>query len=348
MNRVLLLPFLVAPLLTAQGDRIQWTDGSVTESCRITQFTVFEIKFTSRGNSETRSADQVAAVGWEKLDEWYRRATGAPLSEAPGEFLNEANKRLAKKDFLTAQIGFERMARLYAQNGQMSDAVAALQKLTEEIPDSGYAPEFFRLKLDYYLSQGKDGAKNAAAAANSYRETAVTKAWPKGFMLEASFYEVMAGAAAGTTQPADLERQLRGVLGSAEGVAAGVARRAKLQIARMLLLQDKLEDASKIYEDLADQRGLDQNSQARMWIDMGQIKFKRAAADDKDAFRKALLLFLRAYLDAPEASNELRAEGAFYAAAAAEKWAGPDARLIQGRMRAILRRDFAETSWAKR
>lgn len=348
MARLTAAPLLIAASLAAQGDQITWTDGTTTENCRITQFTVFEIKFTARGNNESRSSDQVAHIEWEKLDEWYRRATGAPLSEAPGEFLNEAKKRLAKKDTLVAQIGYERMARLYLQNGQVVDAVNALQELFDQIPDSGYAPELFRVKLEYYLSQGKDGAKNAASAANTYRETATTKAWPKGFSLEASFYEVMAEAVGGGLQPAELERKLRNVLNSAEGVAAGVARRAKLQIARTLLLQDKLDEAGKLYDDLAGSRGLDPNSQARMWIDMGQIKFKRAGAEDKETFRKALLLFLRAYLDVPEAADELRAEGAFYAAAAAEKWAGPDARLIQGRMRAILRRDFAETSWAKR
>jgi hypothetical protein len=353
MKRSLLLPFLTAPFLAvapiaAQGDRITWVDGTTTEDCKILQFTVFETKFSARGANESRSTDQVLSIEWGKLDEMYRRATGAPLAEAPGEFLNEAQKRLQRKDLLTAQIGYQKAAELFLDNGQVVDAVAVYDKLAQEIPDSGYAPELFRVKLDHYLAQGKEGARNAASAAATYRETATTKAWPKGFLHEASYYEVLAEAAAGTMQPAELERRMRGVLQSTEGVAPSVANRAKLQIAQMLLLQEKHADAEKIFDDLAGQRGLDANSRAQIWLGTGEIRLKTAAADDKQAYRKALLSFLRAYLDEPNANPELRAKGAFFARTAAEKWGGPDARLIQARMQAILRREFPDSTWAKR
>ncbi len=350
MKRFLALAVALAaslPIRAQQEDTIHWIDGTVLEGVRVTDFTVFEIKWQARGAAESKSADQVRRVDIKRVNEAYKRAFSAPLSEQVGQFLLEAEKRAKAKDFL-AQFGFQEAANRLLENAEWNEGFQTLEKMVAAIPDAGLLPELYRQKLAYYLGRGKEAAKEAQTVAKKYTQQVTSQSLPKGFAVEAEYYELMADVAAGMSD-GDFATRLQALMGRAEGVQPMIANRVRLQIARIAQNTGKVDDARRIYDELLRKpAALDQDTHALALVGTGHLHFKAADATNLAAYRAAMMAYLRAYVLCPEADDETKAEALYHAAQAAERWKGADARLIQGRTRAVLRRDFAETTWGKR
>lgn len=348
-TRAVLLLLCLAPCAAAQKDKIHWTDGKVTDGCRIRDYTVREITYHKGGNTESQPSDRVARVECQRVREAYRRGYGAGNpDEAYSLFRAEREARVKRGDCFVAQFGFLEEARLLRANSQYNECFATLEQLAKDCPESAFVPELFRFKLDYYLAQGAEKARSAKTVATKYRETAERNAWPQGFQLEAAYYEVMADAAAGAISPGVMESRLRDLLDKTDGTYPLVANRVKLQMANLLRRAKRLDDARAFYRQLVDAEFVDEATRAAAYVGLGYAEFESGDPSNREPYKRALLYFLRAYLETPDAPREIRAEALYNAIQACEKWRGPDSAAMARRLRAYLRRDFAETSWAKR
>ncbi len=189
--------------------------------------------------------------------------------------------------------------------------------------------------------------QEAVKLAKKYHDDAQGGAWPPGFAIEAAFFGAIAERAAGGS-PKDLQPKLRDIIGKAHGVNPMVQNRANVWLANSLRETKDPEGARKIYEDLANRNGVDSNSRAGAFLGLGQLTMETAAPSDKEAFRKALLLFLRVYLETPDAWGSLHAEALYYAIQAADKWRGSDYQYIMARCRGVLYSSFADSDWTQR
>ncbi|MDP6928058.1 MAG: hypothetical protein QF412_00020 [Planctomycetota bacterium] len=335
--------------LPAQKDTIYWADGTTVAKVRIISFTWTEIKWTKSGRSESRSADQVARVDCEKVKDAYRRGYGASDDdEAYSQFRMEREKQVKSKKLFIAQFGFMEEANLLMGNKETGECFATLELMTKECPDSGFCPELYRMKLEYYLSLGKKGAANALKVASTYLNTAQTKAWPDGFLHEARFFGLMAEVAGGKMSEDKLKSGLRGLLGDTEGVYPRVANQVKLQVADQQRRQGETAASKKSYKELADQDGLDESTRAGALLGLGQAQLEEGNATDREPYRDALLSFLRVYIEAEKAPSDMRAKALYFASQACEKWRGQDSAAMGRRLRGYLKRDFPGSEWAKR
>ena len=333
---------------TAQ-DKITWVDGTVTTDAKVTGFNLREVKFNAKGSPQSKPADQVYRLNVKQVEDTYKRAIAATPADSPGMFATQARSLIKKEPFL-AQFGFVEAARQMMSDNQPKEAFGLLEEMAKELPDSGFLPELYRTKLDYYLSLGKEGAQNAAKVAKDYITAVNTQGFPEGALHEAEFYQVMVDAVSGQLNPAEMERRLNGVLAKTEGTFPNVANRARLALADALRAQKKTEQAQRYYTDLLDKGTLSKSLLAQAWMGLGYINLEQGDASNKEPFKQAFLNFLHVYLDTPEAPDEVVAEALFNGKVAAEKWGGLDSGMMSKRLEIILKRNprFAETAWAKR
>lgn len=338
----------LAPAALAQKDRIVWTDGTVSDDVRVQDFTWREIKFTEKGRAEQRPADSVASIEVNKFKEAYRRAYGATSAgDRYDQFLSIAESLASKEPFL-AQWGYLEAARLQAKINQYGEAFAVLEKMVQDLPDTGFYPEVFRWKLDYYLAQGKDKAGSATAVAKKYNQTTLEKGFPDGFVYEASYYDLMARAVDGSLEGGALQGELDGLLDKTEGAYPAVADRVRVQLANAHRAANEFDEARSIYQKLADKAGIDETTRALALLGLGYTDMETADRTNVELYREALLSFLRVYLETPGVAGEIRAEALYNGALAAEKWRGPDSGGMARRLRGYLRRDFPDSPWASR
>lgn len=326
----------------AQSDRIHLHDGTVLDGVKINSFDVRELKY-SKGGAQSVSTDLVAKIELEKFADTYRRALG---NRDPDIMLTLAREQLAAKDTLMAQAGLHRAAMMFFDQGKAAEAVAALEELQKSLPDAGYVPEVFRQKFEYYLGLGAKGAGNAGKVASAFRDAAMGNAWPAGFALEAEFFTALAERVGGGN-PKDFQLKLNGVASRAGGTSPTIANRANVQLAHSLRETKDLAGAQRIYEELLAKDGVDVNSRAGCYLGLGLLKMDTAGAD-KEAYRAALLLFLRVRLETKESWANLQAEALYNAILAADKWRGNEFAYIMARCRGLLFNDFGDTEWAQR
>ena len=348
----LLACVLALPALGQEGakDVITWLDGSKTENARVQSFTLREIKFAHKGNSETKPGESVANIELAKAKEdTFKRGYGAPPKEAPGQFVEVARK-LAKSEPLVAQVGFIEAARVAlnlggAENAQM--AFDILKELAEQIPDTGFMGEVWRSRLDYYLAGGAEDAKNATTAADNYSKIATTSGWPDFYVNDAAYYVVMAKSSSGKLAPAALQTELKALLTKVEGQTPYVANRVNVQLAHSLLQQKKSDDAKKILDGLLAKEGLDRATYASALIGLGHVLMDSGDPTKRDPYRQALLAFLRVFVEAPDAGHEIVAEALYFGAEAAEKWSEKDSALMAGKLRSLIKKDYPDTRWGQ-
>jgi hypothetical protein len=339
MSRLLasVLPALLALPLLAQ-DRITMTDGTVADNVRVTAFDVRNIKYTKGGNAEQTSTDKVAKVELGKFKETFARGL-----RDPDLLLTQARETLADKNPLLAQFAFVSAAAQFFDENKPAEAVGALEEMQKGIPEAGLLPEVYRQKFEYYMGLEK-GQSNAAQVAKKYAADALSGAWPNGFALEAEFFAALSEKAAAK----EFQAKLRGLIAKAGGINPVVNNRANVELGHSLRETKDFEGASKLYEEVVKKDGVDASARAGALLGLGKITFEQAGASDKDAFKKALLMFLRVRLETKEAWPSLQAEALYYAIQAADKWRGPEAGLIMGRCRNTLVSEFAGTEWADR
>ncbi len=345
----LLAPVLSAPVLLAQ-DEIRWVDATTTERCRVSDFTVLEVKWQTGSGNDRKSSDQVASLRITAVEEKYRRGYAAreqSASDTPDQFLGVARTELAKSPFM-AQFGFWEAGKILYEAGKTAEAFAVFDELIEKLPDSAYVPRALVLKLEYYLGSGKP--KSAEKIAKDYNLLATTKSFPDGYLRESEYYLIMSQAAGGGFKPADMRNQLDALSSKCEGRFPSVAHRCRLQVAHSLRGEGKLEEALAIYNRIIGDKTADRGSLAGAQLGLGHVQLAKASESNKDAYRAALMAFLRVYVDAQDAAPDLVAEALYYGYDASMKWGGTDHRLVAGRLRHVLRTDarFNETEWAKK
>ena len=106
-----------------------------------------------------------------------------------------------------------------------------------------------------------------------------------------------------------------------------------------------VDEAKRIYEDVAGKESADDSARAGAYLGLGLIDLEGEGG--KDAARAALLKFLRVRLETKDAWPSLQAEALYHASQAARKWQGPEYRYIVGRCRGLLFNEFPNSQWAK-
>lgn len=338
-----------APALVAQ-DVITWVDGTTTDRCRVTDFTVIDIKFQVGGGSDRKSADLVYDLKVEKVVDKYRRAYDAKKNnqeDTPDLFLGIARQEIGKTPFM-AQFGLWEAGKFLVESGKTAEGFAALDELIQKLPDSGFVPRAYALKLDYFLATGK--AKSAEKIAKDFKDAAATSAYPAGFQREADYYAILADAAGGAVQPAQLRSRLENLIAQTEGPFPMLANRCRLHVANSLRQEGKAEEALALYERIGKEKAVDKTTLAGAMLGRGHLYLGKGNETEKEPYRDALLAFLHVYVDTGDASPDVVAEALYHGAEAAAKWGGTDHRVIAGRLRYLLRNDarFDDTEWAKK
>jgi hypothetical protein len=314
MTSRILAASLVSALLAlpamAQGDRITLLDGTVVTDVRVASFDIRNLKYKKGSTDETVSTDRIAKVELAKYKDVFARGLRDP-------------------DILLTQ----------ARN-ELTEEKNPLQKA---IPEAGVLPDVYRLKFEYYMGIGPKGAASAATVAKKYANDAAAGAWPTGLGLEAEFFLVLAERAT----PKDYQAKLRAVIGKSGGNNPTVTSRANVELGHSLREDKDVAGAKQIYEEVLAREGADLNARAGALLGLGKITFE-SAGSDKEAFKKALLMFLRVRLDTKGSWPSLQAEALYYAILAADKWRGPEFGLVMGRCRGVLLAEYGGSEWADR
>ena len=337
-----------AGALVAQEDVIRWRDGKVTKGAKVTGYTAREIKFRAGGTNQVRAAHEVQSVQIGSWQELIGRA-----GDDPEALVGEAQ---AEKNVFVAQAGYFRAAELYRESGATADMITVLDALVKKIPTSAYAPEYFRRKIQVYLSAAKPRAKDAASAAEKYGAACRQNAWSKAYELDAELWQLRAASVGKDGDRDTFITGLKDLISRATGGADGVAADAKADLADAYRANKDYKDARAAYEGLQETSGVGVDTLARTYLGLGYIHLEEALSSSDEAaskasYHKAFVSFLKVYVNTKEASNVLVAEGLYNAANACEKWNGlPTCKQMAGRLRGRLkfRALYKDTYWAKK
>lgn len=336
-----LLAVLLAAPIAAQDDTITLNNGTVVTG-RVTSFDVRNLKYTKGSSTETISNDQIAKVELRKFKDAYARGL-----RDPDVMLTQARELLQDKNVLMAQFGFVSAADQWLQSGTNEDAgkaMGALDELVKAAPEAGLVPEVHRMKFEYYLGLGAKGAQSAATVAKKYQSDAVAGAWPNGLAVEAEFFLALAER----RDPKEFQNKLRSIVAKAGATNPGVATRANVELAHSLRETKDLDGARKIYEEVVAKDKVDESALAGAYLGLGKILLETASAADKDAFKSALLMFLRVPLATKNAWPGLKAEALYHATLAAEKWRGPEFGFVIAKCKRVLADEYGSSEWAER
>jgi hypothetical protein len=330
-----LIAFVAATSANAQTDKLTLIGGSVIEDAKVVEFTVRTLRYKRSGSTESVESDQVAKIELANFDKVYARG----LDDAD-LMLTLAREQLAAKNMVMSQLGFVGCAQRFFDQGSPANAVNALNELQKAFPEGGTVPDVYRLKFEYYLSTGAKGQSSALKVAQKYESSAIGGAWPGGFSVEASFFQVLASKAL----PAEYQTKLRSVVTKARSVNAVVANRANIELAHSLRRDNKAEEAKRIYDTIAKKEGVDDSSRAGAYLGLGHLL---AGQGGKEEAKKGLLMFLRVRLETRDAWPMQHAEALYSSIGAARKWGGPEYLYIMGRCRRVLMADFPSSEWAQ-
>lgn len=336
----LLLSLVIAPL-SAQEDRIHWTNGSVTERVTVTDYNLREIKYRKGGRVETAESDKVADLFVKKVRDKYSQAFGASSSEKPATFLQYAERY--KDDAFLAQFGYVEAIHLFEKAGDSGSMFSALDEMAKRYPDSGFLTMSFVTKIHYYLGLGK--STDAAKVALRYKNTATGQGYLAGYMLEAEFYETLTLGLTGELPQSQVRGVMERIFSDADPDYPIIASRARLQIADSLRGEGKLDQAKRAYEAILDQDNLGARIRGGAWLGLGHISFAAGNPADREPYGKALKQFLRVYLANHDAAPAVVAESLEFGAKAAEKWGGTDSTRISKRLQRTLAQEFPD--WGK-
>ncbi|MFY9341952.1 MAG: hypothetical protein WAT39_05660 [Planctomycetota bacterium] len=324
---------------TAQNDRVTLMNGTVHAEVRVTAFDIRSIKFTKGSANESFPTDQVAKVELAKFLDVCRRG----LKDAD-VMVTLAREQLKEKNLLIAQFAFVSAAAQFFDDNKAQEAVGALEEMQTAIPEAGLLPEVYRMKFEYYIGLGSKGVNSASTVAKKYQADAIAGAWPPGFGTEAEFFMALADR----KDPKDFQAKLKALVTKAGGGNPMIANRANIQLANSLHETKDVEGAKRIYEEISAKEKVDDSSRAGAYLGLGKLVMEQASANDKDGFKKALLLFLKVRLETKESWPSLQAEALYHAMLAADKWRGPEYNLVMARCRNTLASDFSGTEWAEK
>ncbi|MBK8975719.1 MAG: hypothetical protein IPM29_07320 [Planctomycetes bacterium] len=335
-SAALLAALALTAALPAQRDRIELMDGTVIDRVQVRSFDLRNVEFRRNGRDEQQSTDTVAELRVERVLDAYKQAFADASGSRAATFVSTA-ERLT--DPFLQQFGYYEAARSMRRNGDMAGAFQALSELEQKLPNSGFVPELYRFKLDYYLSKGTEGARDAMKVAKDYETATLTRGYPTGFQNEAKYYLLRAEALAGQTTPSKYITAMQTLADSSRGTP-WIAARARLAVADTQRSQSQVADARAGYERLLAAESTSEGVRAGAWLGLGHCYFLEGSASNKDPFREALLAFLRVYVETPDADAATVAESLHMGAQAAEKWGGPEATRMARTLRYRLERDY--------
>ena len=352
------LPFCFVTTLTgalmvggapAQNDVIEWRDGTTTRKAKVTEFTAAEIKFRVGGNNQTRGAHEARDLMVEKWQEALNRA-----GQDPKDRLGAAE---SEKDAFVAQALYHGAAEAFRVAADDNNMLECLRQLFEKYPRSGYAPEYFRRKVLFYMAKQPPRLKDAAAIAEKYGTACRLNAWNKAFELDAELWQKRAKAATKGANVDAFITELKDIVGRAGGVAEFVAISASADLADTYRKKKQYDEAATAYKSILEKKGVDGTTLARVYVGMGYIHLERAlketeAAKVKEEYHSAFVNFLKVYLNSRKTANaEIVGEGLYNAAKACEQWNGlPTCKRMAGLLRGKLKYNapWKNTYWAKK
>jgi hypothetical protein len=333
---------LLALPLVAQGDRITKTDGTSIDNVAVVNWDIREIKYRKAGSTTSLGSDKVLKVELEAFSDVFRIA----LRDG-GLMLTKAREQIKEGEELLAQLGFVAAAALFFDKEQPKDGIAALEEMEKEFPTAGTLPEIYRQKYDHYMnSGGQGGMRDAEAVAKKYLVAAQGNAWPAGFALEAEFQQAYAQHLGGGDAGA-FQKAMNSIADRARTENPLIGNRASVQLANSLRVNKNAAGARKIYESIITKEGVDSSSLGGSYLGLGLIEFE-AAGNNQAAHKKAMLWFLRVYLETRGCWPSLQAEALYYAALAAGKWRGTEFEYIMAKCRGVLKNEFPQSDWTTR
>jgi hypothetical protein len=328
--------------VAGQDDRILLANGSKIEGVRVTGYDIRELRYAKGSANESVSTDQIAKVELGKFRDVYARGIkNADL------MLTVAREQMEGKNEVMAQLGFVGASARFFDTDRAQEAVGCLDELQKLLPEAGVVPEVYRQKFEYYMGLGGKGAQSALAVAKKYQSSAVGGAWPTGFSVEAEFFLALAERAGGGN-PAEYQTKLKGVISRAGSANPTIMNRANIELAHSLREGKDKDGARRLYEEVLKRDSVDDSSRAGAFVGMGMLLLDEATAENREAAKKALLMFLRVRLETREAWPSLQAEALYHAILAADKWRGNEYQTIMARCRGVLFAEFAGTEWEQR
>lgn len=327
---------LLAPFVTAQNDTVTLTNGTVVTGVKVESYDMRYLRYSKGGSAkENVNSPEVAKIELGKFKEEFARGVNDP-----GVLVTQAKEKVAEKDLVMAQFGYLRAAELFFDAGKAGEAMSALDDLAKAIPEAGVLLDAFRLKCDYFMSQGTKGVASAQALAKKFAADATAKGWSAA-ALEGQYMEVLTSKKA----PKEFQAALKSVIATLGGNPV-LSSRANVELANSLRETKAFGEASRLYQQVADDTK-DINARAGAVLGLGKVAFEQAG-EDKEAYKKALLLFLRVRLENKDAWPGLQADALYHAVLAADKWRGPEFNLIMARCRNMLLGQYGNSEWAER
>lgn len=327
---------LLAPFASAQNDKITLTNGTVVEGVKVESYDMRYLRYSKGGSGkENVNSSDVAKVELGKFREEFARGLNDP-----GILVTMAKEKVGDKDLVMAQFAYLRAAELFFDSGKAAEAMGALDDLAKAIPDAGVGLDAFRLKCDYYMSQGAKGIGSAQTLAKKFAADATAKGWASA-ALEGQYMEVLTSKKA----PKEFQAALRASIATLGGNPV-LSSRANVELANSLRETKAFAEAARIYEQVAGDTK-DVNARAGAMLGLGKVAFEQAG-EDKEAFKKALLLFLRVRLESKDAWPGLQADALYHSVLAADKWRGPEFNLVMARCRNLLLNEYPNSEWAER
>ena len=332
-----LIALACATTAPAQSDKVYLLDGTVVKGVKVTEFSIRSLRYRRAGATESVESDQVAKIELGKFNKTYARG----LRDA-GLMLTLAREELADGPSVMAQLGFIAAGSGFLDEGSPAEAMSALNELQKAMPEAGSIADVYRLKFEYYINAGPKSASSALTVAKKYESDAIGGAWPNGFSVEAMFFQAMAS----NLSPEDFQTKLRSIISSSRSTNIVVANRANIQLANSLLQTNAIDEAKRIYENIAKSTNVDDTSLAGAYLGLGRILFSQG--EDKEKAKEALLMFLRVRLETRDAWPSLHAEALYNCILAARQWKGPEYARVMARCRRVLYAEFPNSEWAQR
>ena len=339
----LTLAAVCAAASSAQNDTVVLVDGTKISNVRVTGFDLNRLTYKKRGNEELESSDRIASLDIAKVSDKYRRAFSAPIAERVGTFLQLAE--MNESDPFIAQFGYYEAAQLLLRNGQNGDAFQVLEELNKKCPNSGYLPLLYSEKCSYYAARGKH--VDLAKVAGQYSLNSQAAGYPKGAQLEARYFETLSKGLAGTMTPKQLAGEMEKIIRDAGSLLPQVSGRARLQIANIARTAGNGKDAREAYQALVEDEKADAGVRGAAWLGIGHLNIESGNPSNKQAYKDAMLAFLRVYLD-ENTSADLKAEALYFGSQAAKQWGGPTSSRYSRTLRGRLLRVFPNSEWAKK
>jgi hypothetical protein len=345
-----------APAVVRADDIIK-TDGSEITGVTIVDWDFKELRYKDGARETSLSNELVQSATITRVETIYRRAhqqqDGGNEAAAYELFLQIAEAQLkdasagASGKFL-AQFGYWEAIKLKLSVDQgIAEAFTVMDELVKACPRTKFLPEIFRSKINYYLSSGPQGVRNAELVVGKYLKDAVEQNMPEFFGKEAELLNIVVQQVAKKLTADQARDAYSKFLNDVDGRYPALGGRSRVEIGWTLIDDKKLDEAKSYFDDVLERQLADPTSMARAYLGRGHTWYFKANKEKDDA-REALLDYLRLYTHYQTAHPEIVAEALYHAAKAMEFWNNNAKDVL--RIRAKLKADsrYSETSWAKK